>query len=98
MTWILGATEAEAAPELAGRGKVSLSAFNRVVELFAGTADTLQYETLTREVASLGLRPFHNPLVAILLLLAQSESTRLQCSSKVCVHVCVLIQITSYKL
>ena len=26
---------------------------------------------------------FHSPLVAILLLLAQSESSRLQCSSKV---------------
>ena len=40
VTWILGSTEA--APELAGRGKVPLPAFNRVVELFAGSADTLQ--------------------------------------------------------
>ena len=69
VTWILGSTEA--APELAGRGKVPLPAFNRVVELFAVTADTLQYETLTREISSLGLRPFHSPLVAVLLLLAQ---------------------------
>ena len=57
MTWILGSTDA--APELAGRGKVPLPSFNRVVELFSGTADTLQYETLTREISSLGLQPFH---------------------------------------
>ena len=57
MTWILGSTDA--APELAGRAKVPLPAFNRVVELFSGTADTLQYETLTREISSLGLQPFH---------------------------------------
>ena len=130
MTWILGSTEA--APELAGRGKVPLPAFNRVVELFAGSADTLQvissvlysvywryfllsifqtqveyfnfrcvihldhllqYETLTREIASLGLQPFHSPLVAILLLLAQSESTRLQGWLKMRTIGCVITRL-----
>ena len=70
VTWILGSTEA--APALTGRGKVPLPAFNRAVELFAVTADTLQYEALTKEISSLGLRPFHSPLVAVLLLLAQA--------------------------
>ena len=80
MTWLLGSTEAT--PELAGRGTVPLPAFNRVVELFSKAADTLLYETLTREIATLGLRPFHSPLVAVLLLLAQSESSKLQCSAR----------------
>ena len=80
MTWLLGSTETT--PELEGRGKTPLPAFNRVVELFSKAADTLLYETLTREIASLGLLPFHSPLVAVLLLLAQSESSKLQCSAK----------------
>jgi hypothetical protein len=79
LKWVLGDDFRDSIdPPVGAARKVGLPSFSRKVGLFRSTADTGTYETLSSQVSNLGLQPFHNPLVAVLLLLAQTESTKLE--------------------